>query len=133
MRSIAQASGFSSHRSLYGARYLTVVTRCGLATSWSVLAPFGQRRPSFTGDAGLPSIAMILAAFVNTRRPHPMAQYGHTLWVTSAPRRRDCVAAVRGLNGSCLLTVSGPPWYEGTAEDGGLHGVTVPARIPAAV
>jgi hypothetical protein len=37
-----------------------------------------------------------------------MAQYGHTLWVTSAPRRRDCVAAVRGLNGSCLLMVSLP-------------------------
>jgi hypothetical protein len=29
-----------------------------------------------------------------------MAQYGHTLWGTSAPRSRDCVAAVRGLIGS---------------------------------
>jgi hypothetical protein len=37
-----------------------------------------------------------------------MAQYGHTLWVTSAPRRRDCVAAVRGLNGSRLLMVPLP-------------------------
>jgi hypothetical protein len=37
-----------------------------------------------------------------------MAPQGHTLYVTSAPRRRDCMAAVRGLSGSCLLISSLP-------------------------
>ena len=100
MRSIAQSRGRSSQRSLCGARYFTVVTRWGLATSCRVFAPLGQRRPWFTGLSGLPSMAMGLLPLVNTRRPHPMAQYGHTLCVTSAPRKRDWMVDVRGLIGS---------------------------------
>ena len=59
MRSKAQSSGFSSQRSLYGARYLTVVSRCGLATSWSVLAPLGHSPPWLTGLRGSPSMLTI--------------------------------------------------------------------------
>jgi hypothetical protein len=30
---------------------------------------------------------------------HPTAQYGQIPWATSAPRRRECEATVRGLSG----------------------------------
>src|SRR5262249_3917287 len=47
-RSMAQASGRSSQWSLYAARYSTLRWRCGLWTSWKVLAPM-ERRPLRAG------------------------------------------------------------------------------------
>ena len=62
--SSAQSSERVSQWSEWGARYRTVVTRCGLTASWKALAPLGQSVPSLIGLRGSPSMSMSCPFFV---------------------------------------------------------------------
>src|SRR5258708_24256363 len=67
------------HPVAFGARYRTESTRLAPTASCIADAPFGHRRPSFTGLSGSPSIwRSCPASFLYATSEQPAAQYGQT-------------------------------------------------------